>query len=484
MTRACPRRRGSARVLVLAATVVLLHGSRQTVDAEQAGALRLDFTSAVNVSESDDVSEYPVLAHDGEHLYVAWEETYDNLLMLSRSDDEGVSFTIPGAFVPGEGFSFGQAHLASLGIADVHLAFTAFDLYSGGAEIAHAGSNDAAATFPQLSIISSVDEMNSYAPSVAAGWGLAVVWSNVYTWTGAATIEIALSTDAGATFPAPKRVDVADLDAEQCPSVALGREGSVFVAWKTRYQPILGAATEGILFARSTDGGQTFELPVNLSTEPYEVSWCPRLAADTSGHVYVLWVEGALANKRLLLAVSEDGGASFSAPRVLDGVAEDLDGELVVAPDQALWITWMRAAFAGSGIEQLVTRSIDGGKRFAPPAALPGPHMISSPYSLTAASGERVFVVWNAIPENPGPGVRGSDIFVSRGDIVACGDANEDGTATAVDALSALRVAVGMSFCAACRCDADASGSVSASDALAILRVAVGQPLSLVCPKC
>jgi len=105
-------------------------------------------------------------------------------------------------------------------------------------------------------------------------------------------------------------------------------------------------------------------------------------------------------------------------------------------------------------------------------------------YALAAPSRERVFVAWNAIPENPGPGVQGSDIFVSRGDLIACGDANQDGTVTAVDALTALRAAVGTSPCPACRCDADESGTVSASDALTILRAAVGQSVALACAHC
>jgi len=462
----------------------LLYGSNGSADAGQAGALRLGFTPPVNVSVSDGVSEYPVLTHDGKHLYVVWEETFDNLLMLSRSDDEAETFALPGAFVPGEGLSFQQAHLASLGVGDVHAAFTVFDGYSGGAEIIHAGSSDAAETFPQFSIVSSIDDSNSHAPAIAGGWGLAVVWSNVHVWTGAYSIDIALSTDLGATFSAPKRVDVAALDAERCPGVALGSEASVFVAWKVRYVPIVGAATEDILFARSMNGAETFEEPVNLSNTPYEISWCPHIAADDSGHVYVLWVEGALGNKRLLLAVSEDHGATFSPPRLVAGPIDDLDGAMVVAPDGALWITWMRAGFAGSDVEQLVTRSVDGGEHLAPPTSLPGSHATPWVYSLAAPSRERVFVTWNAIPEDPGPGVQGSDIFVSRGDVIACGDANEDGTVTAADALTALRVAVGTATCEVCRCDTDTSGTVSAADALMILGVAVGQTIPLVCVDC
>lgn len=65
-----------------------------------------------------------------------------------------------------------------------------------------------------------------------------------------------------------------------------------------------------------------------------------------------------------------------------------------------------------------------------------------------------------------------------------CGDADDNGKVTAVDALAALRTAVGSSQCEACRCDANDENAVTTSDALKILQAAVGQPVLLDCPAC
>jgi cysteine-rich repeat protein len=65
-----------------------------------------------------------------------------------------------------------------------------------------------------------------------------------------------------------------------------------------------------------------------------------------------------------------------------------------------------------------------------------------------------------------------------------CGDADDDGESTVVDALAALRTAVGLSGCALCRCDANDSHDVSASDALSILKKAVGSVVPLRCVPC
>jgi hypothetical protein len=75
-------------------------------------------------------------------------------------------------------------------------------------------------------------------------------------------------------------------------------------------------------------------------------------------------------------------------------------------------------------------------------------------------------------------------VFVTRGEVVLCGDADIDGTIAATDALVALQAGVGAAECAECRCDVNSAGGISATDALVILRAAVGQPVTLACPPC
>jgi hypothetical protein len=65
----------------------------------------------------------------------------------------------------------------------------------------------------------------------------------------------------------------------------------------------------------------------------------------------------------------------------------------------------------------------------------------------------------------------------------ACGDVNEDGTLSVVDALGVLRASVGVVACEPWQCDYDGSGVVSAADALEVLRAAVGERTSASCPS-
>lgn len=64
-----------------------------------------------------------------------------------------------------------------------------------------------------------------------------------------------------------------------------------------------------------------------------------------------------------------------------------------------------------------------------------------------------------------------------------CGDADQNGSISASDALRVLKNAVGLPVdCPLFVCDVDASGVVQAGDALKVLKKAVGQPLVLSCP--
>jgi cysteine-rich repeat protein len=72
---------------------------------------------------------------------------------------------------------------------------------------------------------------------------------------------------------------------------------------------------------------------------------------------------------------------------------------------------------------------------------------------------------------------------VGTGGVVACGDANGNGSIQSSDALQILRAAVGTPLvCAPQRCDTDNSGSITSSDALRVLRKSVGQSVALNCP--
>lgn len=85
-------------------------------------------------------------------------------------------------------------------------------------------------------------------------------------------------------------------------------------------------------------------------------------------------------------------------------------------------------------------------------------------------------------PETSGDTCQNGICVGSGGDPV-CGDADGNGSVSAVDALRVLRHAVGQpTSCPLVVCDTDNNGGVQASDAQRVLRKAVGQNVVLNCP--
>jgi hypothetical protein len=118
-----------------------------------------------------------------------------------------------------------------------------------------------------------------------------------------------------------------------------------------------GATRNGIFIRRSLDGGQTWEpdavtIIAHESTPDIPFEDKPWVVADTSGphagNLYIGWTQFTLAASDLLFSRSTDGGATWSKPVKLSsvsGLPRDDNGALegfhgVVGPDGTLYTIW------------------------------------------------------------------------------------------------------------------------------------------------
>jgi len=137
------------------------------------------------------------------------------------------------------------------------------------------------------------------------------------------------------------------------------------------------AHRNGIFINRSDDGGRTWRASPTAVIQqpehpgiPFEDK--PQLAIDRSndparrGHVYVAWTEFRRWSTVILFARSSDGGQRFSAPIQIsdrpggprDRVGADEGTSLGVAPDGTVYVTW------SDSIGIWLDRSSDGGRTF------------------------------------------------------------------------------------------------------------------------
>lgn len=139
------------------------------------------------------------------------------------------------------------------------------------------------------------------------------------------------------------------------------------------------ATRNGIFVRRSLDGGKTWDKKVSAVIShptkpgiPFEDK--PYIVADNNrkspyaGNLYIGWTEFTLTKSVILFSRSTDDGETWSAPVEIsshEGLPRDDNGSVegfsgAVAPDGALYVVW------ADGDHIAFTDSKDGGRTFAP----------------------------------------------------------------------------------------------------------------------
>jgi hypothetical protein len=137
-------------------------------------------------------------------------------------------------------------------------------------------------------------------------------------------VYVSRSEDLGATFSAPVRVNAvpedAEFNGENRPKIIVADDGTVLLSWTKKTS---NRFTGEIRFARSTDGGRSFEEPRTINDDGLAIGHrFDSLFLTESGKLFVTWIdkrdlEASLANSEeyagaaIYYTVSDDLGASF-----------------------------------------------------------------------------------------------------------------------------------------------------------------------------
>jgi hypothetical protein len=156
-------------------------------------------------------------------------------------------------------------------------------------------------------------------------------------------LYVSCSKDGGLTFAEPVQVNEGHWFEPACPTsgprIESDSEGNLHVVWLDRHD---FAPQAGIYYTRSTDGGATFGLPVQLNDQG--AFGHPNLALTTDGAIHVVWEHYNSGTSALNLdyAFSTDGGTTFSPPCALGGGSTFFQWfpSAVAWPDFGLAIGW------------------------------------------------------------------------------------------------------------------------------------------------
>ena len=259
------------------------------------------FSQSDNLSNSDVGNGNPELTSIGNHVYVVWiEETLDNdEIFFVYSDDNGQSFSQPDNLSNNDG----ESNLVKITANEDNVYVVWEDDTHGNKEIFFVYSDDNGQSFSQPDNLSNSDDESSLPEIDTYGENVYVVW--IEETLGNNEIFFVYSDDNGQSFSQPDNLSNND-GFSQNPQIVV-QEDSVYLVW---YDSTPG--NFDIFFAPSTNNGQTFTTPENISNTGSS-SLDPKI--NTNGeNVYVVWQDDTPGNEEIFFVFSNNNGISFSQP--------------------------------------------------------------------------------------------------------------------------------------------------------------------------
>jgi hypothetical protein len=258
----------------------------------------------------------------------------------------------------------------------------------GNSEIFFAVSNDNGQTFSTPENISNNTGF-SFAPQISSeGNNVYVVWTD-----DASEIFFAVSNDNGQTFSTPENISN---NTGLSVSPQISSEGNnVYVVWEDSTSG--PAFLRDTFFAVSTDNGQTFSTPENISDNT-GLSIRPQISSE-GNNVYLVWTDETPGNRDIFFAVSNDNGQTFSSPPVnLSNNTGGSDGAQISSEGNNVYVVW--ADTTPGNDEIFFSVSNDNGQTFSSPPENLSNNTETSTRPQFSIEGTNVYIVWEEIFTN------------------------------------------------------------------------------------
>jgi S1-C subfamily serine protease len=240
--------------------------------------------------------------------------------------------------------------------------------------------------------------VTSQGPRLAAsGNNVYAVWEESHDGTN--RIMFAKSTDRGNIFSKPANLTSEVGKDSETPSIA-AFGNIVYVVWTDNSR-----GNFDIFFIKSTDDGNTFSKPLNLSNDP-GLSYQPRIVTDGKNNVYVVWTDNSPGNYNILFTRSLDGGASFYKPIILSNLKGVSNFPNIAAyGNDTVYVVWSHknnTDFDPSNTENqtqtydiFFAKSFDRGHTFSKPVNLSNDPANSESPAVAVSEMGTAYVVWS-----------------------------------------------------------------------------------------
>lgn len=169
------------------------------------------------------------------------------------------------------------------------------------------------------------------------------------------------------------------------PSILVSSDG-IFAIWVGTQ-----SGRSDVFFSKSTDGGNTFSIPINLSADTHGQSAYAAFAQKDK-NVYVVWQTSLTGTADVFLAKSTDGGNSFGKPILISDSAKLAAFPQMAISDNHVYFSWLEMA-ENNSTNIVFTKSDDGANTIGTPSYMTS-HSGNSGIPKLVATGSQVYLAW------------------------------------------------------------------------------------------
>ncbi|MGV2288898.1 sialidase family protein [Trinickia sp. YCB016] len=295
---------------------------------------------------------------DARTIYVTWsmplDAPYTGMVRFSRSTDGGATWSAP-VTVHGDRQPIthrfdalivdpkGRVFVAWIDKRDLVAAKKAGRGYDGAA-VYYAVSSDGGQTFaPERKVADQTCECCQIALAIDAEGRVEALWRNVFTGQIRDHALAVLPADANEPVT-PVRATFSNWHVEACPHqgpvLAITPDGVRHMVW-------FGVVDDkpDVYYSRLDRDGKPLDKPWPIGSGA-ETAEAPNAMASHAtliaegGKLWLAWKSFEDDTMRLLVRSSDDGGAHWSAPKVLAQTAEDSNNPQLLADDGHVYVSW------------------------------------------------------------------------------------------------------------------------------------------------
>ncbi|MCZ6582498.1 MAG: sialidase family protein [Thaumarchaeota archaeon] len=373
------------------------------------------FDDPINLSNNNGSSAFPRLLVSEPNIYVVWYDyTLGNSdILFAKSNDTGKTFhvitvkTPEPSYNPWIGISSNNVYMVwNDGGETSTVEFPngekiIVDINTGNEEIIIGVSDNGGKTFEFINLSNSPGKTSWNARIRVSEANVFVVWNEQNIGVGSSDIFFSTSTDDGNTFSAP--INVSNNTRRSINAGIIESGNTVHLTWN---QVTLDSAD--IFYAKSNDIGKTFSVPINLSNST-EFSQTVRDSqiAVSGNNVFIVWWEESRQDSDVFFIKSVDGGLNFNKPINLSQTSAKSMFPQIISNEENVYVLWHDYSHGNGDI--FLRESTDSGATFGSIRNLSNDEGESNIFILGPQiflSENQVYTVWQNKDEN-------SDLFLT-----------------------------------------------------------------------